>query len=142
VGIRVPALVAGPYVRRGCAVDVGFDHVSVLSTLRTRFSLPDLNQRMGGTNDLSSCIDPAFVKDRAPQAPVLLPRLDVSRSALRRAFEVMGRFGPPGDPQHPELVEALRQQGYGRLLRDLDPQRTLKRQLDDCVRKGIARLVP
>ena len=141
VGFRIPALVAGPYVRRGCAVDTGFDHVSVLSTLRTRFSLADLNQRMAGTADLSSCIDPTFVKDRAPQPPVMLPRLDVSQSALRRAFEANGRFGPPGHPQHPELVAALRQQGYGRLLRELDPERTLKRQLDDCVRKGIARLV-
>ncbi len=67
LGFRVPAFVIGPTVRRGHLETGLLEHVSVLSTLRTRYRVPALNARMAGTRDLAACIDPAFYK--APQAP-------------------------------------------------------------------------
>ncbi|HQY60945.1 MAG: alkaline phosphatase family protein [Myxococcales bacterium] len=67
LGFRVPAFVIGPTVRRGHLETGVLEHVSVLSTVKTRFGIAPLNQRMAVTRDLSSCIDPAFYK--APQAP-------------------------------------------------------------------------
>ncbi|MBK8255463.1 MAG: alkaline phosphatase family protein [Polyangiaceae bacterium] len=82
LGFRVPGLVAGPFVRKGCFVSTPFDHVSVLRTLQRRFNLPSLNDRMSQTNDLSSCIDPAFIQN--PQPPTMLPKVKVSISRVFR----------------------------------------------------------
>jgi phospholipase C len=80
LGFRVPGIVAGPFVRRGCVVSTQLEHVSMLRTLQTRFGLPSLNQRVDAANDLSSCIDPALFNN--PQPPITLPELQVSMSRL------------------------------------------------------------
>ncbi|MBK8217247.1 MAG: alkaline phosphatase family protein [Myxococcales bacterium] len=69
LGIRVPAFVIGPTVRRGHVEKGVLEHVSVLSTVKTRFGVTPLNQRMAQTRDLSSCIDPAFYKNPQPPPP-------------------------------------------------------------------------
>jgi phospholipase C len=139
-GFRVPALVAGPYVKQGCAIDTVFDHVSVLRTLMTRWGVGALNARMAMANDLSSCIDPAYVMSADPQPPVLLPMLDVSIGALRAHFDAVARGLV--EPQHPELIASLRSQGiYRSVMRGVDHHATLKLHLEDAVRKGIARIV-
>lgn len=69
LGFRVPAFVIGPTVRRGHVESGVLEHVSVLSTLKTRFGVTALNPRMAVTRDLSSCIDPAFYKNPQPPAP-------------------------------------------------------------------------
>jgi phospholipase C len=81
LGFRVPTIVAGPFARKGCVVSTQLEHVSVLKTLATRFKLPNLNTRMAAANDLSSCLDPAFLDN--PQKPPVLPRVKVSRQKLR-----------------------------------------------------------
>lgn len=80
LGFRVPSVVIGPTVRRGCVNSTQFEHVSVISTLTTKFGLVPLNERVSATNDLSSCIDPALVGN--PQPPAKLPSLVVSRAEL------------------------------------------------------------
>ncbi|NUP06614.1 MAG: alkaline phosphatase family protein [Polyangiaceae bacterium] len=92
LGFRVPSLVIGPYVRKGCAVDTVFEHVSVIKTLCTKFGLPHLNQRVTAAKDLSSCIQPEYLK--SPQAPVRLPPLEISMSAV---------LARPARNYHPEL---------------------------------------
>ena len=82
LGFRVPAVVAGPFVRKGCVVSTTFDHVSVIRTVQRRFNLPSLNARMDATNDLSSCIDPAYLA--SPQPPAVLPPVPVSMSRVFR----------------------------------------------------------
>ncbi len=140
MGFRVPALVAGPYVRQGCAVNTVFDHASVLATLSKRWGIATLNQRHATANDLSSCIDPAFVSQRNPQPPASMPMLDISMSALTAHFEAVKRGAVP--PQHPELMRALADAGYKRtVLRRFDPAGMLSRHLEDCVRRGLARIV-
>ncbi|HZO15080.1 MAG TPA: alkaline phosphatase family protein, partial [Polyangiaceae bacterium] len=135
MGIRIPGLIAGPYVRQGCAVNTVFDHASVAATLSTRWGIQPLNARHAAANDLSTCIDHAFVTNQSPQPPVTLPTLSVSMSDLnKRGVDHV---------QHPELIESLRQQGVWRQLsRKLDPGATLKRHLDDCARRGLVKLRP
>jgi phospholipase C len=86
LGFRVPSIVAGPFVARGCAVSRQLDHVSVLATVSKRFALPPLNDRVAATTDLSVCIDPAFLSD--PQPPVELPPVELPRRPPpRRALD-------------------------------------------------------
>jgi phospholipase C len=97
LGFRVPSVVAGPFVRQGCAVNTMFEHTSVLSTLTRRFDLEPLNDRVSATNDLSPCIDPTRFDD--PLEPPTLPPVEVSMSALR---------GRRVDPTvHSEIASAI-----------------------------------
>lgn len=93
LGVRVPSIVCGPQVRRGCVNSTQFDHVSILSTATTRFSLPPLNDRVTATNDLSSCIHPDYLQD--PQPPISLPKIQAKLSDL------LATKGPK--QSHPEL---------------------------------------
>lgn len=97
LGVRVPSIVIGPSVRRGCINSNQFEHVSVISTLTTRFGLPPMNGRVTATADLSSCINPAFLDD--PQPPVVLPKI---RARLQ---ELLATRGPKTG--HPELREMI-----------------------------------
>ena len=96
LGFRVPSLVIGPTVRRGCAVDAQLEHVSVISTLTTRFGLEPLNGRAIQAQDLSPCIDPRALD--APAPPPTLPPVPVSMRALAARR--------PAD-SHRELHDAL-----------------------------------
>ena len=114
LGIRVPSLVVGPTVRRGCAIDAVFEHTSVISTLTERFGLPVINDRVAATNDLSQCIDPALIDD--PQPPPVLPPVNVSWRDIENWPKV---------DAHPDIDQAMeRVRRSGRLstaqLRELD----------------------
>jgi phospholipase C len=80
LGFRVPALVIGPHVRRGCVTSTQFDHVSIIATATRRWGLEPINARVEETNDLSACIDPSFIDD--PQPPAALPKMLVKRPQL------------------------------------------------------------
>jgi phospholipase C len=82
LGFRVPSLVIGPHVKKGCAISTQLEHVSIIKTAATKWNLPHLNQRVTDTNDLSSCISPLYLRD--PQAPIPLPMLSISMDALKR----------------------------------------------------------
>jgi phospholipase C len=71
LGFRVPAIVAGPTVKRGAVVSTTFEHVSIAATLKTRFGIASLGRRMDAARDLSSCLDPAAVVRPAPSLPVV-----------------------------------------------------------------------
>ena len=66
LGFRVPSLVIGPHVRRGCVDGTQFDHVTPIATATRRFGLPVMNDRVGATNDVSSAIDPERLGDPRP----------------------------------------------------------------------------
>jgi phospholipase C len=93
LGFRVPTIVVGPTVRRGCAIDAQFEHASVAATLTKRFGLAPLNARASAANDLSPCIDPTAT----PAAPPVLPPVTMPRKLPHR---------PPSDA-HSELHDAL-----------------------------------
>jgi phospholipase C len=98
LGFRVPSLVIGPHVRRGCAVNTVFDHTSVLATVSRRFGLEPLNARVAAAADLSSCIDPRCFD--APLSPPEIPVIEISeqRLAARQALSTAS---------HPDLAAAL-----------------------------------
>ncbi|MEZ4371998.1 MAG: alkaline phosphatase family protein [Polyangiaceae bacterium] len=98
LGFRVPSLVLGPHVRRGCVVSAQLEHASLAKTLSTRFGIPHLNDRVAAANDFSTCIDPYYLDNPAP-APVL-PQLSISRSRLLSRPRLGG--------EHPEMAEVAR----------------------------------
>jgi phospholipase C len=96
LGFRVPSIVIGPHVRKGCVVKTQLEHVSVIKTLTVKHGLPELNSRVAAANDLSSCIQPAYLQD--PQPPVELPAVNVNLNALRPR--------PASRHEHPEMWDA------------------------------------
>jgi phospholipase C len=115
LGFRVPALVIGPHVRRGCVNSTQFDHVSVLSTVTRKWGLTPLNARVEMTADLSSCIDPNFVDD--PQPPAVLPAMQVRRpkpgltasrgSSHDELFALAERYGFDPATRHAAAMRSL-----------------------------------
>lgn len=130
LGFRVPSLVIGPHVRRGCVVSTQFEHCSVGATLMRRFGIAPLNQRMATANDVSSCINPAYLTD--PQPPPPVPLVEVSID------EITARVGRT--TSQPELFARA-----GVRLDDDFRRRTVDatiRLLHHAQRLGVARLRP
>jgi phospholipase C len=111
LGFRVPAIVLGGTVRRGCAVDDVFEHSSVVATATRRFGLDPINARADAVNDLSPCIDPRRIADPLP--PPVVPTLTVSLGELARRQE-LARRRPPSHPEMHAAMDALRGSGIDR----------------------------
>ncbi|MBZ5715504.1 alkaline phosphatase family protein [Nannocystis pusilla] len=130
MGFRVPSLVIGPHVRRGCTVSTQFEHCSIGATLMRRFGLAPLNERMATANDVSSCINPAYLSDPQPAPPIPLVDVSIDRITAR-----VGR----STSQH-ELFERL-----GVTLDEEFRAKTMAatiRLLKHAERLGVARLRP
>jgi phospholipase C len=138
LGFRVPTIVIGPTVRRGCAVDEVFEHSSVAATAQIKWGLPPLNARAAAAKDLSPCIDPRRIGNPLP--PPVIPAVAVSRSAL---LERQDHARRTNQVSHPELMDAIAA---------LRPPRALDRRAEtDAIawrvlawgeRLGAVRLVP
>jgi phospholipase C len=133
MGFRVPAVVAGPYVKRGCVIGTTFEHVSVLRTIQRRFGLTPFNARMEAANDLSPCIDPKFLG--SPQPPAALPLVKVPMSRV---------FTPRDIPlTHPEIWDAAEDGTIPRHLdRRAEGEAIAHRVLEYGVSLGAVKLVP
>lgn len=83
LGVRVPGLVMGPYVRPASVVSTTFDHSSVIATLQKRYALEPMTLRSQHANDLSACIDPALVLANAPRRAPRLQPVTISLGKLR-----------------------------------------------------------
>lgn len=81
LGFRVPALVMGPYAKRGYVSSVEYNHASALKHLGTAFGLEDLNARMAGANDLSDCIDMDRLAAGDWAKPIALPAIEINNDA-------------------------------------------------------------
>jgi len=121
LGFRVPSVVIGPHVRRGCAVDTVLEHSSVIATVSRRFGLEPVNQRAAAAADLSSCIDP-----RRLAAPLPPPRLPVVELSGRRLAALQAR----GSAGHADLVAAL-------AARPAPPGLDRRGETDDVVRRVL-----
>ena len=78
-GVRVPTFVISPWVDKGIASNVVFDHTSIAKTIARRFMSndpPDLGARVAAANDLSLILRATPRQDRPtiPVPPQLLPR--------------------------------------------------------------------
>lgn len=133
MGFRVPSIVAGPFVKTGCAVTTEFEHVSVLRTLARRFGLPSLNTRMSAANDLSSCIQPAYFD--APRPAASLPAIPIPFKQIEQRPEVTA--------SHPEMRAAL-DQGLipAHLDRRSDGLAITKHVLEQGQRLGVVKILP
>jgi len=120
IGFRVPSIVVGPTVRRGCAVDAQLEHVSIAATLTRRFGLEPLTSRANKAGDLSPCIDPRALD--APGPPPVLPPVPVSMRALAARR--------PAD-SHRELHDAL-------AARPLPPGLDRRAEADAITRRVLA----
>ncbi len=56
-GVRVPAIVASPYVRAGSASDTVYDHTSILATIERKWNLPALTYRDANANTVLDMLD-------------------------------------------------------------------------------------
>ncbi|HEX7216263.1 MAG TPA: alkaline phosphatase family protein [Methylomirabilota bacterium] len=122
LGVRVPALLISPWVRKGWVDHQVYDHTSLLATVKTLFGLTEfLTQRDAAANVLSDASflpAPRLLDDTpanlarlvpdhvsAPSRPGRLSDLQQSLVALRaalRAARVGGpRLEPTDDPQSP-----------------------------------------
>ncbi|HEX2690230.1 MAG TPA: alkaline phosphatase family protein [Kofleriaceae bacterium] len=132
LGFRVPSLVVGPHVRRGCAVNTVFEHSSVLATVSRRFGLEPLNSRDAAAADLSSCIDPERLG--APLPPPELPVIEISeqRLAARQALATAS---------HQDLAAALAVRSAPRGLdRRGDSDQVVRRVLRWGEQLGVVRI--
>ena len=133
LGFRVPAVVAGPYVKSGCVDSTTFEHVSVLRTIQRRFGLAPFNARMEAANDLSSCIDPGALSSPKPPATLPLVKVPVSRVFASR----------PQRSTHAEIWAAAESGAIpAHLDRRSEGDAIAKRVLEYGVRLGAVKLVP
>ena len=98
LGIRVPAVIVSPYVRRGMNDHRVYDHSSVLATVENLFKLPSLTQRDKQALSLNSLLT---LTDPRTDAPTVLP--DPATSGVKccpvfeLATELGSLFGSMGD---------------------------------------------
>jgi phospholipase C len=105
LGVRVPTLVAGPYVRRNQVVSTVFEHSSIVSTITRRFGLEPLNMRAAAAADLSSCIDPALLGNPQP-GPALPAPPPVNLTALREVDRHLRGVRPESHVELWDMAEA------------------------------------
>jgi phospholipase C len=84
LGMRVPALVIGPWVKKGYVSHQEYEHTSILSSLYDRFDLASgkegyLNARVQHANTLADCI---ATQQTAPRAAADIPKLAFSESEM------------------------------------------------------------
>jgi phospholipase C len=106
LGVRVPALVIGPHVKKGYVSHAVYDHCSIAATAYDRFDLAAnkvgyINERQRHTNTLADCIDGGIYGGNTPP-PIDIPVLEFSESELMDWAE---RPFPDGQPGLARMVE-------------------------------------
>jgi phospholipase C len=84
-GVRVPTFIVSPWVDRGVATDVVFDHTSIAKTIARRFmsaNPPDMGERVAAANDLSMVLR-SIVRQDKPSIPVPPPPAPPTATARR-----------------------------------------------------------
>ncbi len=98
LGFRVPAFVIGPTVKKGYVCKQTLEHVSIASTLATRFGIASLTARMSATSDISDCIDPKKVN-----APAV-PPVGMPQVAMTTTTALTDGVGTSSQPALEDLV--------------------------------------
>jgi len=105
-GFRVPSIVIGPTVRRGCAINDVLEHSSVSATMARKYDLQPMNTRAEQAGDLSVCIDPARINNPLP--PPTIPMMRYSLGELARRQELARRSGRISHPEIMRAIDAVR----------------------------------
>jgi phospholipase C len=82
LGFRVPALLVGPYARRGHVSSVRHDHTSPIRHLQDLHGLAPLSARSSAASDLSDGFDLERLAAGEPRAPIQLPSVELDESSL------------------------------------------------------------
>lgn len=80
LGFRVPTLLIGPHVKKGCINSTLLEHSSIISTAAERFGLEFPNERARQANTFASAINPEYIAD--PQSPITLPEIEIDEAML------------------------------------------------------------
>jgi phospholipase C len=95
LGFRVPALVAGPYVKQGYVSSVQHEHCSALRELEVAFGLEPINQRTMTANDLGDFLDAERLASGDWAKPIALPTVDPSDTTQWPMGAICGTGTPP-----------------------------------------------
>lgn len=102
LGFRVPAFVAGPYIKQGYVSSVVRDHCSVLSHISKLYGLDPLTRRVAWAPDLLDFIDLERLAAGKPRPPVAMPEIIVDEAMIDDAV----RDPNPGQPELAALADA------------------------------------
>lgn len=121
-GFRVPGLIIGPHVRKGCAIHTLFDHSSIIATAAARFGLELPNQRAAAANTFASAIDPEFLTK--PQPAITLPKVEIDEGLLMENIF-------PDASAAPELWELADQ---GAVPAEFDRRKLVREDTEELIR--------
>lgn len=115
-GVRVPAIVVSPWIKRGTVSSTVFDHASVIKTILLRFCklpdgrIPDLGARVNGATHLGELLSLPTARPAPPKSKVR-PLIDATgRWRASVAAEKMEALAGGVAPEPPELNEL--QEGF------------------------------
>jgi phospholipase C len=123
LGFRVPALLAGPYVKPGHVSSVVRDHTSVLRHLEQMFDLAPLTVRDAAAPDLSDALDLDALDRNQPRPAPALPAVEVDETTLDEMCFATGGVGLP----KPSVTEMALE--TGQIPREFDGRRFARDQL-------------
>jgi phospholipase C len=131
LGFRVPTFVIGAMVKKGYVCKKTLEHVSVASTLKTRWDIKSLSKRMDATADITDCIDPVKVK-----APVMPPAgMPVVAMTMETAlYDGVGTWSQPKLEQM--IVEGTAQRADSR-----NEQERIAAWLENATKLGAVRIL-
>jgi len=92
MGFRVPAVLAGPYVKAGSSTEV-FDNTSWLKYICETLGIDPWTARIQAANSIGSLIDTDRVARNEPAAPIILP--DFTWAEDGEECDGNGVLGPP-----------------------------------------------
>jgi phospholipase C len=138
LGIRVPTLVTGGWVKQGQVVSTVYNHASVVKHICTMFDLPSLTMRDAAAADLSDCLDPEVLASGRPAAPLAsLPAIMVDETTVDDAcFKRSPRFSGYVPCALEQLADA-RPGFFGKLDHRRERAETLRRIAWELERRGL-----
>jgi phospholipase C len=103
LGIRVPAILVGPYVKKGYVSSVVRNHASALKEIENRFGTTELSLRTKVSPDLTEMLDTDRLARGAASLPITLPQLELDQWVIDSScgFNIVLRR-----PDHDVLREA------------------------------------
>jgi phospholipase C len=105
LGFRVPAFVAGPYVRN-VVDDTHYDHTAALTFIQDHFGIDErLTKRNEASQDLSLLLDADRLARNEPEPPITLPVITRSEEEILEECSSLG--GRTGQPELQRLVQDL-----------------------------------
>jgi len=134
LGFRVPAIVAGPWVRRGAVSNEQLEHSSPLAHLEREYDLEPLTERTEAANDLWPLIDTDRMAAGQPYEPATLPVITLTEDEIREQCE-LARSRTLEQPLLEEALNAHKAPAW--LDRRGDMDAVLRESLDHALRLGV-----